>query len=105
MAMLHAKDPAFLTRYPHYATVYDARGRRIPHVSSCNPETGEVIRILPTKPGRQGSIVLDVSGGPLWRHGFWPAPLRVVPRPIWNGDPEQYAPVPRRAAADPEALL
>lgn len=73
--MLDANSPEFQRRYPHYCHVYDARGHRIRMVVACNTETGEVIRC--ESDGK--AVALNVSGGPWKRHGFWPAPLRVVP--------------------------
>jgi len=62
--MISAADPAFWQQYPNGCTVYDRLGRRLRKVASFNPETGEVA----------------MGRGRFCRHGFWPAPLRVVPR-------------------------
>ena len=91
MPMLAANDASFRRQYPNYAKVYDAWGRELRHVKACNPETGEVISygmgwiakalhgLLWARPSRNG-----LNAGEhelLTRHGFWPAPLRVVPLP------------------------
>jgi hypothetical protein len=83
MPILDANDPAFLEQYPNCVEIYDRFGRHIIAPIFCNTETGEVVRLqftppwwrwwrrcpwrLPCYPGRS--------------HGFWPAPLRVVPNP------------------------
>jgi hypothetical protein len=74
--MLDARDPAFQQQYPYGCHVYDAWGRPIRFVQACNPETGEVIRMVSAINGT--ALASNVSGGPWRRHGFWPAPLRVV---------------------------
>jgi hypothetical protein len=78
MTMLNANDPSFWEQYPNGADIYDAWGRRIPFVVASNPATGEVIRGETTADG--GAIALNTSGGFWRRHGFHPAPLRVVAR-------------------------
>lgn len=123
MTMLYPEE--FWATYGSGTKVYDATGRLLRFVVACNPKTGEVIthdmplvahvwhrllwpRTAPDGPFRwRFSPYLHPPGyGYLdRRHGFWPAPLLVVPKPIWNGDPEQYAPVPRRSAAEREQLL
>lgn len=114
MTMLTAEE--VLERHPQGCWVFDATGRQLAHVMACNPETGEVVmwsqtwsplewirwRLRRIKPRLRWDWIY--GGELLRRHGFWPAPLRVVPKPTWNGDPEQYAPVSRRAY-DPEVLL
>lgn len=79
MPMLDARDPTFKQQYPNGCHTYDARGRRIPFVQVSNPETGEVVRFVPTADGT--SIRYAIGGDPWRRHGFWPAPLRAVPLP------------------------
>jgi hypothetical protein len=110
MPILDANDPAFFEQYPNGATVYDAWGRRLHSVVACNPETGEVIALDTTgltkflmritqlnspkawrlrlrgtriswQEGSYGLLSKGYSGELLRRHGFWPAPLRVVPKP------------------------
>jgi hypothetical protein len=110
MPILDANDPAFLEQYPNGATMYDAWGRRLHSVVACNPETGEVIALDTTgltkflmritqlnspkawrlrllgariswQEGSYGLLSKGYSGELLRRHGFWPAPLRVVPKP------------------------
>lgn len=107
MPMLDANDPAFRKQYPNWAKVYDAWGRELRHVKACNPETGEVISYamgwivhawyrLPVGKGPNGLYYIwrlhrpcpwvtmspsELIAGEhelLTRHGFWPAPLRVV---------------------------
>lgn len=73
--MLDARSPEFWQQHPNGCHTYDARGRLLRMVVACNPETGEVIRC--ESDGK--AVALNVSGGPWKRHGFWPAPLRVVP--------------------------
>ena len=73
--MLEADTPSLREQYPNGCQIYDARGRLLRLVVACNPETGEVIRC--ESDGK--AVALNVSGGPWKRHGFWPAPLRVVP--------------------------
>lgn len=103
--MLDANDPAFRDQYPNWAKVYDVWGRELLHVKACNPETGEVITyamgwiaralhgLLWTRDPRSFQVIWRLRIGPsrswliagdhdlLTRHGFWPAPLRVVPLP------------------------
>lgn len=110
--MIDAHDPAFREQYPNWAKVYDARGRELRQVKACNPETGEVISygmgwvaralhgLLWARDPRSFQIIWRPRislpwAGPspsgmiagdhelLTRHGFWPAPLRVV----GNGPP------------------
>jgi hypothetical protein len=88
--MISATDPGFFTTYPNGAHVYDANGRRIYHVISSNPETGEVIR-LPIFSGLFWQLHHRICEGFIWAcgvrypgdlstaHGFHPAPLRIVP--------------------------
>jgi hypothetical protein len=83
--MLSIHDLEFEQLYPNYCKTYDAMGRRIRMIESCNPETGEVVR-----------LDLDAYNllmrlpfawrfhSKLWiprRHGFFPAPLTIVPNP------------------------
>lgn len=73
--MLDARSPEFRQLYPNYCRVYDARDRPLRMVVACNPETGEVMRYQ-----CNGELVAtNVDGSPQLRHGFWPAPLRLVP--------------------------
>jgi hypothetical protein len=81
MPILDANDPAFFEQYPNGATVYDAWGRRLHSVVACNPETGEVIRLRFTLHWRWWLSRWRLVRLPERRHGFWPAPLRVVPNP------------------------
>lgn len=99
----------WLCSRPHDIEIYDATGRLLTNVFAFNPETGEVIRYQASSgPGAilTTHVIFD---NPLWRHtrresaycflgipwlkvscdhlaidvwrrhGFWPAPLRVVP--------------------------
>ena len=76
------------------ASVYDARGRRLHKVLSCNLETGEVIRWAPISTPFQ-RLFLMVRRISRWhwtyslelsrRHGFWPAPLVVTPMAVPSG--------------------
>lgn len=89
--ILCANDPAFHELYPHGAEVFDARGRKLRLVTACNPETGEVVmfdlRPAPfdrflfrfRKPHHRWWNWLLYCHSVQRRHGFWPAPLRVVP--------------------------
>jgi hypothetical protein len=95
MPMINANDPTFFQLYPNGCTVYDRLGRRLTNVVACNPETGEVIThsLLPLV-CRWARLRWAITGEPrLWqprgelaviggellrRHGFWPAPLKVV---------------------------
>lgn len=80
MSWLDANDPAFVAQYPDYCRVYDARGRRIMYVRACNPQTGEVIRYQFKRSRFGGEMIAAIAGGGPWmRHGFFPAPLRLVP--------------------------
>ena len=107
MTMIDANDPSFWERCPNGAKTYDAWGREILHVKACNPETGEVIsygmgwiartwnRLLWANEPSSHHHIWRMRG--LWslakvprhgliagehvllaRHGFHPAPLRVV---------------------------
>ena len=78
MKMLNANDASFWEQYPNGCDVYDAWGRPIPFVVASNPATGEVIRMVSAISG--AVLATDVTGGPWRRHGFYPAPLRVVAR-------------------------
>ena len=83
MPMLDAHDHAFREQYPAGCRIYDASGRLLRFVVACNPETGEVIC---WKANRIMATLLRIVKGKDWsygdclfrRHGFWPAPLRVV---------------------------
>ncbi len=106
--MYDANDPAFWEQFPYGAAVYDAWGRRIRNVIASNPETGEVIALdtsgltqnllrivqlnspkawrlrvqgarISWQEGSYGVFSKTSGGELLRRHGFWPAPLRVVP--------------------------
>jgi len=80
--MLDARSPAFRRLLPNGCYIYDARGRLLRMVVACNPETGEVIRYQ----CNSETVATNANGGPRMRHGFWPAPLRVVPVPYRVGD-------------------
>jgi hypothetical protein len=102
MAMIHPAE--ILRRPPGECLVIDATGRRLANVFTCNPETGEVIsydmpwitrawiRLLWTRVDRRHPLRPLIQPGwtcLLTRHGFWPAPLRLVERRIempehWN---------------------
>ena len=98
-------------RHPQGCWVFDATGRRLNEVLACDPCTGEVVLWSQAWSPLQWLISLLPRPRPTWpwlyrsdvlrRHGFWPAPLHLVPKPVWNGDPEQYAPVPRRRHCGP----
>jgi len=99
--MLDANDPNFFQRYPNGATVYDRTGRQLRGVVAYNPKTGEVIcwdigwvtkawfKVLWAKDRFSDACILrflpflsklpraNVVAGR--RHGFWPAPLTIVP--------------------------
>ena len=85
--MLH--PPEFQARYGLGARLYDARGRELRNVLSCDIDTGEVVMLdRRLSPATQFYRLL-ARPRPYWpwvfprsiptRHGFWPAPLRVVP--------------------------
>lgn len=89
MAMLTADEA--LKLYPRGLWVFDATGRQLSHVMACDPETGEVIvwsegtyspldwirwRLRRVKPRLRWDWLY--SGSIHMRHGFWPAPLRLV---------------------------
>ena len=97
-----------LELHPQGCWVFDATGRRLANVFACDPDTGEVVMLSRELSPLHWLISLLPRPRPLWtlrlfrseiprRHGFWPAPLHLVPKPVWSGDPEQYVPVPRRA--------
>ena len=97
-----------LELHPRGCWVFDATGRPIDYVLACDPDTGEVVMQSRALSPLHWLISRLPRPRPLWtlslfrseiprRHGFWPAPLHLVPKPHWDGDPEQYAPVPRRA--------
>lgn len=93
MTLLTARD--YHRTHSTDGVVLDALGREIPSVAACDTLTGEVIRLylnqsaflnwilralfrnahswlcVPTNPPIYFSLVT--------RHGFWPAPLRIVP--------------------------
>lgn len=112
MTMLTARE--VLERHPQGCWVFDPHGRRLNDVLACDPITGEAVLWSKSWSPLAWMLRLLPRPRPTWwwifprevhrRHGFWPAPLHLVPKPTWNGDPEQYAPVPRRAY-DPEVLL
>lgn len=91
MPMLDAKDPAFSARYPTGARVFDRNGREIPSVVSADHLTGEVIRYefhgcsgpwyRPFQLLQRLQRLAGLYGlyGLVYRHGFFPAPLQVVP--------------------------
>jgi hypothetical protein len=94
--MLYSYDPSNPHLYP-CGVVFDANGRRLDRVIACNPETGEVVMADPRqsmlehvtqllglsrrvdlfRPHRLSwwdRLFLDSR---YYRHGFWPAPLRL----------------------------
>ena len=92
MTLLEAATKKFVSKYPTGAHVYDKHGREIKHVTACNPVTGEVLRIDSRPPlfnlllmkyqhaiGPRLMRIMFVSSGFRRRHGFWPAPLTLVP--------------------------
>lgn len=117
MAMLTADEA--LKLYPRGLWVFDSTGRQLARVMACNAETGEVIiwsegtyspldwirwRLRRVKPRLLWGWLYE--GSIHTRHGFWPAPLRLVERRIeipehWNcrctsiptlADPVELAP-------------
>jgi hypothetical protein len=112
MTMLTATE--ILQRHPQGCWVFDATGRRL--AMTCSPvtlTTGEAVRLVPRRRAATAWFMMGLlPPRPTWpwlyrseiprRHGFWPAPLHIVPKPVWNGDPEQYAPVPRRGGRVPD---
>jgi hypothetical protein len=81
-----------LSRHPQGCWVFDATGRLISGVFACNPDTGEVVMMSQASSPLQWLIMLLPRPRPAWtfrlfrtdiptRHGFWPAPLHVVPKP------------------------
>lgn len=93
MPMLDASDPAFQALYPHFAQVFDATGRQLHNVVACDPLTGEAV-MVDLRPSLWDQLTLPLRRQRLrwWRHlayrtsiprrhGFWPAPLRIVPNP------------------------
>jgi len=88
-----------LERHPQGCWVFDATGRQLKHVHACNPDTGEVIMVdwRPTLWQRLTSTLrsrrhqrwrwLAFRSHIPTRHGFWPAPLHIVPKPVWPGGP------------------
>jgi len=91
MPMLEVLE--FRKLYRHGGKVFDARGRELRHVSACDPETGEVVivdlrpsiwdrMVTPLRRSARGWLreLVFRSSIPT-RHGFWPAPLRIVPNP------------------------
>ena len=86
-----------LERHPQGCWVFDATGHRLKHVQACNPDTGEVIRVeWRTTFWQRLTSTLRRSSRWNWltlrshvptRHGFWPAPLHIVPKPVWPGGP------------------
>jgi hypothetical protein len=99
MPMLDASEHAFRAMYPTWARVYDARGRELKSVMACDPLTGEVVMVdlRPSfwdrlmRPLRARRLSwwrwLAYRSGLPTRHGFWPAPLRIV-----ANDPPQVPP-------------
>ena len=86
-----------LERHPQGCWMFDAAGRQLKHVHACNPDTGEVIMVdwRPTLWQRLTSTLrrssrwnwLTLRSHVPTRHGFWPAPLHIVPKPHWPGGP------------------
>lgn len=92
MPMLEANDDAFWLENFDGAVVFDARGRQLQHVVSCDPFTGEVV-MVDLRPSLLDRLLFRFrqSRWRWWnwllyshfvkcRHGFWPAPLTVVDR-------------------------
>jgi hypothetical protein len=86
--MISAADPTFREQYPNGCMVYDRLGRQLHNVVACNLETGEVVRqgesrivgaVLRMARGRERNWDLPAE---FRRHGFWPAPLKIVPWPV-----------------------
>ena len=97
MTLLYPKQ--FWNLYGCGAQIYDATGRRLRNVVGANLETGEVIthdmpaiahawnRLLWARASDRGPFSWRFgqffqppsTGYLLTRHGFWPAPLQVVP--------------------------
>jgi hypothetical protein len=84
--MISAADPTFRQQYPNGCLVYDRLGRQLGNVVAFNPETGEVVcqgesrivgAVLRMARGREQNWDLPAE---FRRHGFWPAPLKIVPR-------------------------
>jgi hypothetical protein len=92
--MISTLGDTFEDQRPYGADVFDARGRKLTHVIACNPITGEVVtldlRPAPfdrllfrlRKPQHRWWYWLLYSHFVQHRHGFWPAPLRVVPHEL-----------------------
>lgn len=96
MPMLSADDPSFRAMYPHWARVFDAHGRELQHVRACDPETGEVVMAdlrrplwmrIPGLSTFWQRLQWSRSGWLPTRHGFWPAPLRLVANPAPTAEP------------------
>jgi len=98
--MLAAGSPAFQQLYPFGATVHDRHGRRLEAVLACDPLTGEVVMMYDDRPPVWSRLICGarrfwrwdywrwhICGGLPTRHGFWPAPLHIVPKPHWPGGP------------------
>ena len=95
MPMIDARS--ILATNPNGVTIHDARGHLISGVHTCNPDTGEVIMVdwRPTLWQRLTSTLrrssqwnwLTLRSHVPTRHGFWPAPLHIVPKPVWPGGP------------------
>jgi hypothetical protein len=86
-----------LERHPQGCWVFDATGRQLKHVHACDPDTGEVI-MVDWRPTLWQQITSRLRRSSRWnwltlrshvptRHGFWPAPLHIVPKPVWPGGP------------------
>lgn len=81
----------FWAIYGRGARLFDATGRELRTVMACSPETGEVIRWDQSWGWSPLAWLVSLlpRPRPTWpwlyrieapkRHGFWPAPLRVVP--------------------------
>lgn len=90
--MLTAEES--MSRHPQGCWVFDATGRRLNEVLTCDPDTGEVVMLSRALSPLHWLISLLPRPRPIWpwlyrseiprRHGFWPAPLRVVPKPVWR---------------------
>lgn len=89
MTMLYPEE--FWAIYGRGARLFDATGRELHHVMACNPYTGEVImwtglgnaldwlrwavRQFQPRAWRRWLYGANLHT----RHGFWPAPLRILP--------------------------
>jgi hypothetical protein len=88
--MLYPEE--FWAAYGRGAMICDARGRKLQFVMACNLETGEVV-MYDDRPPVWNRLIRGarrfrrwdywrwhICGGLPTKHGFWPAPLQVVPK-------------------------